>query len=539
MIDEKAIRDSLSNFYKEYSYPDSGIDFFLKLFQEMGQAVDHYLTTVQRDQTIKSMEAFKRYNFAAFRAHGACYKIEELLADASLSAIFPIGGSTEDKIKAWTTFESVNGFPAISDEQRVEFLEKAGKGIQLSAKRVLDDVEPRIVSLNLFDMQKRQYTHGFDFILSNNKIYLFGQVAVPSVDNSSLIATQVYVDYDSPNRLIGSRIGIGYNENISKPEYRDFIQMVSYVLIKGPTVKNIRDSFNLLAGWENSDVIDYVSAKGVRRELWTNTEGGAILTPFDFLVTIPARSASTVGLDAETEEMIVSDDRIQIFQSFLDVVKPTDTGYVLALSELIPELIPPDETFILHMDRPLSESVPPTWTFDPSIKLAYSENFYHGDIRRKIAYDDGKPFDDIYSYDRDSLEPLPGTSIEWDDDLYWNDNYSMNEDSNMYGDIIKIQAIEYPQFPVSFTATRNVISGNVVIAFIDNAEDISAYEVFRNGVLKTTIASPGGLNAPLSWTDTEIAGLGSGTYTYYAKSIYFIGETKYSSRQSKSAVIIK
>lgn len=506
IIDKDSLLASLSNFYKEYKDDSESIDFLFDIFEDIGLLIEEYLYSVKRNQVISSMEAFRRFHFAAFEGHSACYDIEELLTLDSNASYIGLSGDVTKRVEAWNT--------TVSKSNKVKLLNRTGHYIGLSAKRDSDTYEPEIVDLTLKNIHRTELIKNVEYIFENNRVYLLGSLATETVSNSRLIATDVFVDYDFPYELLGKRIGIPYSSDITKPEYRDFIQMVAYVAVKGPTLKNLKSAFNTLAGWEGSNIVDMISAKGARQDMWLNPST-AILTPFDFLVTIPASAASTVGY---TDGVLgPKDERLGIFSSFLDVVKPTDTAYILALSELIIEDEDPNDQLANIISMPTEDSSTASDDFSNKTSINIEETFSQGDIIRSISYDNGENYDELGAYDRDSLSEV-GT--------------------DKYGDLLSVNLITYPEYPVSFVATKNILTGNANISFSDSAPDVVEYEVVRNGSVVYTVSATGNKSTK-TWIDTELPGLGSGTYTYYAQSVYYVGDEKFTSRPSKKSVITK
>ena len=506
IIDKDQLTTDLSNFYKNYGNDSGSIDFLFSLFEDIALLIEEYLYSVKRNQVISSMEAYRRFHFAAFEGHQACYNILELLSLDSNASYIGLSGDISGRVASWNN--------TVTRENKIKLLNRTGKYIGLSAKRESDVSEPEIVDLTLKNIHRTELVKNVDYILENNRIYLLGKLATETVSNSRLIATNVFVDYDFPYNLLGERIGIPYSSEITKPEYRDFIQMVAYVLVKGPTLKNLKDSFNTLAGWEGSNIVDMISAKGARQDMWLNPDT-AILTPFDFLVTIPASAASTVGY---TDGVLgPKDERLGIFSSFLDVVKPTDTAYILALSELITEDEDPNDQLANIISMPTEDSSTASDDFSNKISINIEETFSQGHIIRSISYDSGENYDELGAYDRDSLSEVG---------------------ADKYGDLLSVNLITYPEYPVSFVATKNILTGNANISFSDSAPDVVEYEVVRNGSVVYTVSATGDKTTK-TWTDTELPGLGSGTYTYYAQSVYYVGDEKFTSRPSKKSVIIK
>lgn len=508
-IDAKKLSESLSNFYSEYGYKDLNIDFFVNLYLEMADALDEYLNGIRRDQTVKSMDAFKKFNFAVLNGHGATYDLSSILLDTTYAGMLSLSGSLSEREDKWrSTPLSV----------KATILTKLGKYITISAKRVLDLVEPEILALDLTDIDGRAYVEGYDYFLQDNKLFLLGSAATASVQNSKIIAYNIFVNYKTPEDLLGSRIGIGYSNAISYPEYRDFLQMVTHVLIKGPTVANLKDAFNTLAGWSGSNIIDKISATGVRSAMWKNPDT-AVLTPFDFLVIIPATVANTVGI-SETGELVAKSDRIDIFKLFIDIVKPLDTSYIMALSNIIPEVITVRDYMSGIVTVPLESGADVADEQRFKIKMCADELFTAMPLLQSAVYDtETDNYDALRGYDETSLdENVPGIG---------------------YGDLIRFNYIQYPQFPVSFNAVKDILSGQVTCTFKDNATQVNGYKIYRNGVVIQTITPANGNDAIKTYIDTQIPSLPSGSYEYKAFSFYMVGETVVLSRPSKIVTIVK
>jgi hypothetical protein len=101
-----------------------------------------------------------------------------------------------------------------------------------------------------------------------------------------------------------------------------------------------------------------------------------------------------------------------------------------------------------------------------------------------------------------------------------------------YGDLCDIRYITFPEIPLNFTASRDLLNGNVAITFKDNAQNISRYEILRNGIIILTAVGTG-QGGTIKVTDTTLNGLPSGQYEYYARSVFEVNpdlpiQTQYS-----------
>jgi hypothetical protein len=526
-IDVKKMIEAFSNFYKEYGYEDLNMEFFVNLYLEMTDSLEEYLASIKRNQAIKSMGAFRKYNFAVIDGHKATYNLATILETPWVTRYLKSiknPGSTEDWDPFWD--DPIELYWKILPLENMGFiLDRFGYHITLSAKRPLDDVDPDVVSVDIIDFNKTPYTEGSDFFILSNKIYFIGDAARATAANKTLFAYNIYVNYKTPEKLLGSRIGIGYSSAVSYPEYRDFLQMITQVLLKGPTVLNLRDALNSIAGWTGSDVVDMVGASGVREAMWKNP-ATAILTPFDFLITIPAAVSNTVGVEKtpETGEttLVAKSDRLDLFRSFIDIVKPVDTNYIMALSVLAVEVINLRDFKAGTVTVPMASPSTSVANGKINITSRQSETFSHMTVLSAATFDDGDSFDSDKGYDKPSFaQPsIPGTSG--------------------YGDMLSHRHIKYPEFPVSFEAVRDIVTGRVSYSFKDNAVDVQGYKVFRNNdMIRQFDLAPSGGGITLSGIDTLISSMPSGTYRYQAKSFYTIGSTEYLSRPSVTITIIK
>lgn len=510
IINKQKMIENISNFYKDHGIGDAGISFFIDLYEEMGKAIDEYIFSVKRNQNIRTMEAFRKYNLAVFPASDAQYVLETLLSNISYTDGSSLSGTIQDKVFQWTN--------VIPVQEKISILDKAGKYIRLSAKRVFDDIEPEIIGLELQDVGRGKLLENIDYILRDNKVYLIGDRAYPSSLLTYLTATNIFVDYNTPERFLGSRIGIGYSEKVTKPEYRDFIQMAAYVLMNGPSIRNIKDAFNMIAGWEGAGVVDRVSATGAKKDMW-DKPGYAVLTPFDFLVTIPASSISMVGL-SDTGEMIYKEDRIDVFNQFLNVVKPTDTNYIIALTQPILEEMDINENVdITRVSRFNSESDGLS-TVDITAELGIDEVSTEG-------LDEDDFYDPLLLADVGDNEYVDTLGLAPIDVTLGGYLLKPSDGADGFGDAVFLTHIDFPEYPLSFTASK---VGNFIVGSIqDNAEGTDGYVIFADNDVFLELERIGG--GVIEW-NKEIVLL-AGTVTFHARSFYTDGGIRYYSRPSE------
>jgi hypothetical protein len=497
-IDKTALLNQLTNFYKTYTYDNAPMDFLFQKYIEVAEYLENYILQIKDNLNIAMMETYRTFPYRTVSAISATYNYQDLLYNRNIiDKLLLNNKSLEERINIWMN---------LSSQDKANLLADNGYCIELSARRSWDIIEPSIVHMQVFDLQNNELVRGSDFLLTSNKLVFINSAAVPSVYNTKLILKNIKVDYNTMENKIGKNIGVPYSDVITKPEYRDFIQMLVYASLGGPTIKNIKSAFNTLAGWDNVEIVDMISATGYKKVFWQNEAGNAMLKPFDFIVSIPSSYFS-------------NNDKISMFTKFLNIIKPSHTNFIIAWSEYTADaLTRKNDDLGIKITHP--EKVEQLNGFDDVTTRAVQHDEY------TIQMQQAQTFPNIYDTDN------PG--MVFDNDLVY-DLMDQMVDPGVeegYGDLCDIRYITFPEIPLNFTASRDLLNGNVAITFKDNAQNISRYEILRNGIIILTAVGTG-QGGTIKVTDTTLNGLPSGQYEYYARSVFEVNpdlpiQTQYS-----------
>lgn len=445
--------DSLSNFYRDFGYSDEDIEFFVDLYEELGSALVDYMESTKFNQSYGTMETYRRLPLTIFEGTSARYDVSTLLSSHTNALALGLTGGLESRIEQWNEIVPV--------EDKFSLLVENGYFVELSAKRDIDNYEPDIISAVFFDAKGTELSKDIDYYFKDRKIVFLGSFAAPSTRNTRVIARDVFVDYNFPERTLGNRIHLPYRGVLSKPEYRDFLNVAAKIVVSGPRVDVMKEAFQSLSGWEGADVIDQIGATGVRKRLWRTgspeyrylcylrpeteleeydmivhedtiaAQDVGALSPHQFVVSVPADLASTVMRD-ESGDLVFREERFGIFRYFLDIAKPIDTDYVFALTDTPTDPAPISDSALNNLDvNPVdSESV-----FDERVIM-------------------------------------PSKTLT--------ESYAINE-------VFDYREKTFPELPVSFSAAYHV-SGLVRYEFVDNADGVDHYEVFRQPVNPETMS---------------------------------------------------
>ncbi len=488
-VDKDKLINDLSNFYSDFGYDQSSIEFIFDTYVKAAEIVEDYILQVKNNMNISTIQTYRSFPYKIIETKNATYILDDLLYDKSVVDKLSLSSMTMQQRKDhWAT---------LPNNEKVDILLSAGKYIDLTAKRSIDLKDYEIIYADIYNLKNTLLTQNSDYILQGNKIFLINDAATPTVYNIKLILKNIVVDYDTPQKLIGKNIGILYKDLITKPEYRDFMQVVVYASLGGPTIKNIKNALNTLSGLSNISIVDMVSAKGLQKQLW---EGTSSLKPFDFLVSIPI-------------DYFSSESKISVFMEFLDIIKPAYTNYVIAwaqkMADRIEDIKNADKPGLKMSDIPYDQITP-----TDSVKTTVSQSDTYA-----ISMVQGQSV--IAEFDSSD------THVTYDNNLYFDlvTQTIIPPGQDGYGDVCLARLIKFPEIPLEFNAVRDIYTGNINITFKDNAEGITRYEILRNDIIIATKTGDGN-GGTITLSDTEFNNLSAGEYSYYARSMYEIDANK-------------
>jgi len=467
-------------FYKDYSSDEETLAFMLSLLLDVGEILEEYIEIAKDNMNISTIESYRKIPVKIIPATNSFYDIDKFLVDLEVTKYM---GFTRENIEQRKAIWDL--YPARS---KIELLSKKGLFLHLSAKRPIDIVEPRIVAMNLFSYKGDRFIEDYDFFFDANRLFILSERALQQRDGVYVLR-DIVLDFSVAERKFGSNMGLHYTESISRPAYRDFIQMASFAALGGPTVSNIKKAFESLAGWENVEIIDAYSPNNQRAELWNLQDD--MLTPFDFIVRVPSEHSG-------------NEEKLTIFDRFLNIIKPEDTHYIIAWAQNISDkLIAPLDN-ILHRARHSGDE----------------------DISATDLIASRMIQTEVYAMELVQISSHPNifddSTVEYDNnETIYDIATRLAVSENQYGDNLYLKHITFPEFPLAFTAVRNIITGHVTITYRDNEPNVTRYEVLRNGVVLTALNRTGtGLGNTITVTDTTLVNQPPGQYTYCARTVY-------------------
>lgn len=496
---EQTLLTGLPNFYRDFTFDDSALHLLLRTNEEVFQMFEDQILQTRNDMSISTMMAYRTFPFRTVNLAPLAYNLEQLLRDPQVVAALGLHNMTaRERLVAWSQVASSNKSKILSDNNFFS---------AITARRVIDLAEPRIVEFAARDNVGHPLRFIEDIAVHESKLFLLSErAAALSKSSTKLNVEDIYVDYNSPENLVGRNIGMTYDGSVSKPEYRDFLQMVVYASLGGPTIGNIERALNSLADWSGVQVSDMYSAAGLKKAYWDGASGSSTLSPFDFLISIPLQHFSGEG-------------KLALFNRFLKIIKPAYTNYLISWAHPVTSQV--SALSVLSTKSGLSTRMvlPGTDSVDTRsaqtdvvpIEMIQGETllvqFDSGDAR--VSFDAQVLHDRAYQ-----LRLIPGT--------------------RGYGDEFGSKHVMFPEFPLQFSAARHIVTGDVAMTFRDNAQGATRYEVLRNGIIILTWASTG-LGGTIALTDTTLNAQPPGNYTYFARTVFDPTPSDPAQRQFSSA----
>jgi hypothetical protein len=243
------------------------------------------------------------------------YNLSELLVNPRITVKYVLGDmSLADRVNMWNTDQ-------FTMAQKVDMLDMAGCYILLEAKRgFTNEKDYSIIDFNMFDSSGKELFRNFDYELSTNKVYLFGEIATPSTEKH-LIITDIAIDFNTPADLMGKSIHVPYNDAVTKNEYNEILKMLMGASLGGPTVSNLKSAIKAISGFDQGDLYDKFTRDALKQKRWKKHN----YTDFDFVVVFPEEYASNM-------------EKLQMIIDYLKLVKPAYTKFFVILQSLYSDL---------------------------------------------------------------------------------------------------------------------------------------------------------------------------------------------------------
>lgn len=295
----------LSNFYSDYAFNPEDFELVEGMYRKVVQAVADYLFPLQDNRIVRYIEDYRIVPVQYLDISGASYSPQTLL--------------TSEQLKAW---------PSMEIEEKVQILKENGRYIQLVADRQLSRITPinnvieesideshnKIIDFTLWDPDEDGYklVYGIDYYYADNQIFFFGEYAAPLRNRVILKMTNVAIDFNTVNDIIGKNLELTFApDKIPKIEFNDFVRTLTLAAAKGFVLKDLESGINeLYAIKDYVEIFDKNVADPEKAAMWK--DGTLDLGPFDFAVYFPA------DLDYY---------RISLICEFLDKVRYSSSHY--------------------------------------------------------------------------------------------------------------------------------------------------------------------------------------------------------------------
>ena len=317
----------LSSFYKEYADDPVQFEAFLRMYDNLGKTIDFIAEQTKKNYVFTTSETYRYIPFQILQLEDSVYKPQNIVSnDYTVKAFNLYDLSIQERIDIWNN--------QLTKKQKIEALDATQTFIFLSAGRdeQIDNKSYQIIDLSVCDLNGKEFVNGVDFVLEDNKIYLFNDLASKD-KNEEIILKDIAVDFKTPEVIMGNNIPIKQPEFLTPNEYRELMQIFVHAALGGPIIKNLNNSFNSIPGLSGFEIIDKVSSKiTTKNHLWATNEfeEPTKLNRFEFVLSTPF-------------DVFFDSKKLKLIQDFVNKIKPTRTSMVV-----IPTMSKIEDRFLLN-----------------------------------------------------------------------------------------------------------------------------------------------------------------------------------------------
>ncbi len=441
---------TLSNFYQNFSNEDNLQLELFKAYCKSFKEADKYMSAVERNADMPGSEIYRKIPIAVIDVYEAQYNLFDMLNNNSyfhhLGTAKPWPSSPEGRLEVWE---------ASSLDEKTTMLTAAGRYVILNTSTNVMQQNGPVINCSAYDKDNVLLVEEKDYVIRNNNLFLFGKLSKQVFVETSIILRDIMVDYDMTYNLIGSYLGLRNNDIFSKSEYKDISYAFLKAVIKGPTIKNMKEALRSVFGNEDQSSVDTFNlidkyTEGGKKTYW---EEGAI-SPFDFVLDLPIE---------------YPENKINILRDYIHLLKPPETNYITnkvlfggsATGEMITIT---DQVSINSVIGPFIGSIP---VIDEVKIIAGVDLKDAMDVQFQPVYDVGFTFDQEEGhFDNGRKGPISINSVQSRCSVIYN---------------------TFPEIPIKFSG-RRLSSALVQLSFANNCRDSHFYEVYENEKLITTIA---------------------------------------------------
>ena len=209
-----AISD-LNNFYKEFSYGSDKFETQMQIYTELFDLLYDMIDQTADNLVIPNIGIYSYMPIQLIQVGDAIYDVGEILIDAKIVSGYNLSGLTlGERIAYWNDTMPINDKVAILDTKK--------KYIYFSTTRDgnLDQRNYPVIDFNLQTIKGRNLIKNVDYAFHDNKVYLLRNISEYYKDDGKLIATNIAIDYNAVENLIGKKVYTPYKEVLTKNEYQ-------------------------------------------------------------------------------------------------------------------------------------------------------------------------------------------------------------------------------------------------------------------------------------------------------------------------------
>jgi len=324
LVTKEDLQNNLNTFYKHYMLSGEFLDELFDTFIDAANILAGFANNIENCKIISNTPAYRIIPIFILFAKTGLYDIDYLKLNN-----FEFGD--------WDT---------LSLAQKVSLLDRHGiyENLTYYKKRGTNTIANIArVEIDRFveDKYSFKYEEFVDFVLKDNKLYFFGDLAKPlgNVPNQGkmVVLKNIAVDYGDLRHKWGTFTGIPKPPYLSYQAYRNVISILLKTLVDGPKIVNLASAVRAISGWEEALVVDSYTP-GV-------STYGLALGPFDFAVLLPI-------------DLVGYPDRVEYISYFMRMVKPDYTNYFISYSSLFAENVDePTDTDVRFNANVLEEDV--------------------------------------------------------------------------------------------------------------------------------------------------------------------------------------
>ncbi len=295
LVSTDELYNRLTNFYKDYLYSRNFIDILHGGYITTYNYLLNILEQVSRGASLEDITAYRYVPFFMLNITTGLYNLESLKRTNF----------------SFTTWDN------LTLAQRIELLDSYGYYEALTFVGQSSNVTPIIKKVEIDryvdDSISNKYLELTDYILNNNKLYFFGDLAKPITnitnDGKVVYLKNIYIDYNDSYNKWGIFTAIPKPPYLTDQEYLNAVKVLLKTIADGPKIDNITAALAAITNFSSDEIT-------VIDKYCTDHPISASLKPFDFAISFPS-------------ELMQYQDRIEYTNLLLEIIRPKYTNYAL------------------------------------------------------------------------------------------------------------------------------------------------------------------------------------------------------------------